>query len=188
MYCCNGLYYKREWINWRYLTDRRFLVSSIGCVELSQGGYINITSPTILVGLTGLTSFRSFQFLHVGTWIIRAKLPCYSNPDFLSGKKELHCFDSWKARLSPQYLSGLLPIACVQTSPEGKVCVCVGGGGGGGSVHKKKELLQLVDLDLNPPVKHAGLVPVRLGKLNKTVRRQWITGTGNTAGAQREVS
>jgi len=59
------------------------------------------------------------------------------------------------------------------------------GGGGEGSVHKKKELLQLVDLDLNPPVKHAGLVPVRLGKLNKTVTRQWITGTGNTAGAQR---
>ena len=34
---------------------------------------------------------------------------------------------------------------------------------------KKKELLQLVDLDLNPPNKQAGLVPVRLGKLNKTV-------------------
>ena len=34
---------------------------------------------------------------------------------------------------------------------------------------KKKELLQLVDLDLNPPNKQAGLVPVRLGKLNKTL-------------------
>ena len=26
---------------------------------------------------------------------------------------------------------------------------------------KKNKLLQLVDLDLNPPIKHAGLVPVR---------------------------
>ena len=34
---------------------------------------------------------------------------------------------------------------------------------------KKKKLLQLVDLDLNPPNKHAGLVPVRPGKFNKTV-------------------
>ena len=44
-----------------------------------------------------------------------------------------------------------------------------------------KELLHLVDIDLNPPFKHAGLVsvrlpvklpvrlPVRLGKLNKTL-------------------
>ena len=31
---------------------------------------------------------------------------------------------------------------------------------------KKKELLQLVNLDLNPPNKQAGLVPVRLGELN----------------------
>ena len=41
------------------------------------------------------------------------------------------------------------------------------------SFHKKKELLHLVDLDLNPLFKHAGLVsvrlPVRLGKLNKTL-------------------
>ena len=45
------------------------------------------------------------------------------------------------------------------------------------SFHKKKELLHLVDLDLNPPFKHAGLVsvrlpvrlPVRLGTLNKTL-------------------
>ena len=45
------------------------------------------------------------------------------------------------------------------------------------SFHKKKELLHLVDLDLNPPCKHADLVsvrlpiplPVRLGKLNKTL-------------------
>ena len=34
---------------------------------------------------------------------------------------------------------------------------------------KKKKLLQLVDVDLNPPNKHVGLVPVRLGKFNKTV-------------------
>ena len=34
---------------------------------------------------------------------------------------------------------------------------------------KKKELLQLVDLKLNPPNKHASIVPVRLGKLNKTM-------------------
>ena len=34
---------------------------------------------------------------------------------------------------------------------------------------KKKKLLQLVDLELNPPNKHAGLVPVRLGKFNKTL-------------------
>ena len=34
---------------------------------------------------------------------------------------------------------------------------------------KEKKLLQLVDLDLNPPNKHAGLVSVRLGKFNKTV-------------------
>ena len=35
---------------------------------------------------------------------------------------------------------------------------------------KKKLALQMVALDLNPPVKHAGLVPVRLGKLiNKTL-------------------
>ena len=34
---------------------------------------------------------------------------------------------------------------------------------------QKKKLLQLVDLDLNPANKHAGLVPVRLGKFNKTV-------------------
>ena len=45
------------------------------------------------------------------------------------------------------------------------------------SFHKKKELLRLVDLDLDPTFKHAGLVsvrlsvrlPVRLGKLNKTL-------------------
>ena len=45
------------------------------------------------------------------------------------------------------------------------------------SFHKKKELLHLVDLDLNPPFKHADLVsvrlpiklPVRLEKLNKTL-------------------
>ena len=39
---------------------------------------------------------------------------------------------------------------------------------------QKRDLLQLVDLDLSPPKKHAGLVPVRLpvrlGKLiNKTL-------------------
>ena len=38
---------------------------------------------------------------------------------------------------------------------------------------QKRDPLQLVDLDLNPPNKHAGLVPVRLpvrlGKLNKTL-------------------
>ena len=38
---------------------------------------------------------------------------------------------------------------------------------------KKKELLQVVDLDLNTPRKQAGLVPVRLpvrlGRLNKTL-------------------
>ena len=38
---------------------------------------------------------------------------------------------------------------------------------------QKEKLLQLVDLDLNPPNKHAGLVPVRLpvrlGKFNKTL-------------------
>ena len=34
---------------------------------------------------------------------------------------------------------------------------------------QKEKLLQLVDLDLNPPKKHAGLVPVRLGKFNKTL-------------------
>ena len=39
-----------------------------------------------------------------------------------------------------------------------------------GSSTEAKQLLQLVDLDLNPPNKNAGLVPVRLGKLiNKTV-------------------
>ena len=45
------------------------------------------------------------------------------------------------------------------------------------SFHKKKELLHLVDLDLNPPFKHADLVsvrlpiklPVRLEKLHKTL-------------------
>ena len=41
------------------------------------------------------------------------------------------------------------------------------------SIQKKKELLHLVDLDRNPPFKHAGLVsvrlPVRLKKLNKTL-------------------
>ena len=37
------------------------------------------------------------------------------------------------------------------------------------SFHKKKELLHLVSLDLNPPFKHAGLVSVRPGKLNKTL-------------------
>ena len=53
------------------------------------------------------------------------------------------------------------------------------------SFHRKNELLHLVDLDLNPPFKHAGLVsvrlPVRPGKLNKTR----ITGTRNTVGPQR---
>ena len=38
---------------------------------------------------------------------------------------------------------------------------------------QKRDLLQLVDLDLSPPKKHAGLVPVRLpvrlGKFNKTL-------------------
>ena len=34
---------------------------------------------------------------------------------------------------------------------------------------KKKELPQLVDLDLNPLKKHTGLMPVRLGKFNKTL-------------------
>ena len=34
---------------------------------------------------------------------------------------------------------------------------------------KKKKLLQLVDLDLNPANKHAGIVPVTLGKFNTTV-------------------
>ena len=38
---------------------------------------------------------------------------------------------------------------------------------------QKEKLLQLVDLDLNPPNKHAGLVPVRppvrLGKFDKTL-------------------
>ena len=41
------------------------------------------------------------------------------------------------------------------------------------SFRKKKELVQLADLDLNPPIEHAGLVsvrlPVRLGKLNKAL-------------------
>ena len=42
----------------------------------------------------------------------------------------------------------------------------------------------MVALDLNPPIKHAGLVPVRLGKLvNKTLTTD--TGSGNTVGAQR---
>ena len=40
------------------------------------------------------------------------------------------------------------------------------------SFHKKKELLHLVVLDLNTPIKYVGLVsvrlPVSLGKLNKT--------------------
>ena len=31
---------------------------------------------------------------------------------------------------------------------------------------QKEKLLQLIDLDLNPPNKHAGLVPVRVGKFN----------------------
>ena len=47
--------------------------------------------------------------------------------------------------------------------------------------HKKREPLHLIDIDLNPPFKHANLVsvrllvklpvrlPVRLGKLNKTL-------------------
>ena len=56
------------------------------------------------------------------------------------------------------------------------------------SFHKKKELLKLVDLDLNPLIKHAGLVPVRppvrLGKRNKTLINGKI-GTGNTVGARR---
>ena len=38
---------------------------------------------------------------------------------------------------------------------------------------QKRDLLQLVDLDLSPPKKHARLVParlpVRLGKFNKTL-------------------
>ena len=38
------------------------------------------------------------------------------------------------------------------------------------SSQKKKLVLQMVALDLNPPIKHAGLVPVSLGKLiNKTL-------------------
>ena len=32
---------------------------------------------------------------------------------------------------------------------------------------QKERTAQLVDLDLNPPNKQAGLVPVRLGKFNK---------------------
>ena len=36
---------------------------------------------------------------------------------------------------------------------------------------QKAELLQLVDLDLNPPNKHAGLVPVRLPvRLRKLIK------------------
>ena len=34
---------------------------------------------------------------------------------------------------------------------------------------KERTLPQLVDLDLNPPKKQAGLVPVRVGKFNKTL-------------------
>lgn len=51
----------------------------------------------------------------MGTWIIRAKLPRYSSP-VLSGKKELHCFDLWKARISPQYLSGCSHSFCTDLS------------------------------------------------------------------------
>ena len=36
-------------------------------------------------------------------------------------------------------------------------------------LNKNKEQLQLVDLDLNPPNEQAGLVPIRLGKLTKTL-------------------
>ena len=43
----------------------------------------------------------------------------------------------------------------------------------------------MVALDLNPPIKHAGLVqvrlPVRLGKLIKTLTT--VTGTRKTVGA-----
>ena len=46
---------------------------------------------------------------------------------------------------------------------------CTGNTVGAQSLSKKKELPQLVDLDLNPLKKHTGLMPVRLGKFNKTL-------------------
>ena len=58
---------------------------------------------------------------------------------------------------------------------------------------QKEKLLQLVDLDLNPPNKHAGLVPVRLpvrvGKLiNKTLtKHNWHREHGrSTEGKQKK--
>ena len=48
---------------------------------------------------------------------------------------------------------------------------------------KKKELPQLVDLDLNPLKKHTGLMPVRLPvRLGKQNSDEKITGTENTYG------
>ena len=57
---------------------------------------------------------------------------------------------------------------------------------------QKEKLLQLVDLDLNPPNKHAGLVPVRLpvrlGKLiNKTLTTDnWDTEHGRSTEAKQK--
>ena len=53
---------------------------------------------------------------------------------------------------------------------------------------QKEKLLKLVDLDLNPPNKHTGLVPVRLGKLiNKTLTtHNWHREHGRSTEAKQK--